>query len=199
MTGLEYYDQEASAYFEKYESLYFSKIHRVFLPFLPKSGSLCLDVGAGSGRDAMALARRGYRVTAVEPSLQFRSMAITHNSHENIRWVDDCLPKLRSLSSDTHAFSFILLSAVWMHIAPFDRDESLATLSNLLAIDGKIALTLRIGPTDLAKGMHEVSVDDLILRASKYDLVPVYLGRSTSDALHRKDIKWKRVVLAHAT
>ncbi|MBB6143038.1 hypothetical protein HNQ77_000982 [Silvibacterium bohemicum] len=47
---------------QRYEAGDFDLIHRHWLKYLPERGSLAIDVGAGSGRDAEALTRLGLRV-----------------------------------------------------------------------------------------------------------------------------------------
>jgi SAM-dependent methyltransferase len=55
------------------------------------SGSTVLDVGAGTGKYARALADLGYAVVAVEPSEVMRTQAVPH---KRIRWLDSCAENL---------------------------------------------------------------------------------------------------------
>jgi len=189
------YDGDSRSFFESYESLSFTRMHRAFLPFLPKRGSSCLDVGAGSGRDAAALARRGFRVTAVEPSHGLRSLAESHHGNVVLRWVDDRLPKLSKVFALGERYRFILVSAVWMHIPPGDRIQSLRTLARLLQARGYIALTLRIGEPCQSRIMYPVSVAELLEIAEQVGLRSVYVSRKTRDSLNRDQVAWKKVVL----
>jgi len=192
------YDDASEAYFDSYERLSFSIVHRSLLPFLPGKGSTCLDVGAGSGRDAAALARRGYAVTAVEPSLGLRVLAQRRHGSGNIRWIDDNLPRLSKLRKTHEQYNFILLSAVWMHIPPEDRHESLATLAGLLAEGGRIAITLRLGKAEDARTLHRVDATELTELAAKFGLISIYTSRLGSDSLRRHDVTWQKVVLEKA-
>ena len=110
------YGTNSEQFFHNYEKLSFAKIHRAFLRFLPPKGANCLDIGAGSGRDAIAMAKRGYSVTAVEPSNALRHLAETTHRHPRIRWVDDYLPELKRIKAFNEKYQFILLSAVWNHL-----------------------------------------------------------------------------------
>jgi protein-L-isoaspartate O-methyltransferase len=89
-------------------------VHRSVLDVIPAGPAHVLDVGAGSGRDAAALARRGHHVTAVEPSAGFRAEAALRHAGLSIEWIDDGLPGLASLGS--RSYDLVLLSAVWMHV-----------------------------------------------------------------------------------
>lgn len=171
-------------------------MHRSFIRFLPPPGSLCLDVGAGSGRDAAALARRGYRVTAVEPSDGLRGLAQHHHSNPQITWVDDALPQLLKVLERGERYRFILLSAVWMHIPPEQRLQSLMTLEQVLEPDGYIALTLRLGTPCHDRVMYPVRVDELLDLAKMAGLTAVYVSRKTRDSLNRSEIGWRKVVFS---
>ena len=189
------YNDASEKYFHVYEGLQFSRMHRAFSRFLPPIGSACLDVGAGSGRDAVALARRGYKVTAVEPSIGMRRLAEKYHSNSNITWIGDALPRLAKVLAMSQRFRFILLSAVWMHIPPHQRVQSLKSLNQLLEVDGCIAMTLRLGTPSEERVMFAISVEELLAHALQAGLVPLYVSRRTRDSLRREDIEWRKVVL----
>jgi len=188
------YDSESTKYFDDYSKLYFSNVHRQFIRFLPKNtDAKILDLGSGSGRDALSLARRGYQVTAIEPSINMLALAQTKNNHKNIHWLNDCLPNLFTLNKNT--FDFALLSAVWMHIKPHERGISLKRISDLLKVDGRLAITLRIGAPDTTRMMYPVSAEELLEQSKKTNLKPIYISRETKDSLNRNEVTWKKIVL----
>jgi 2-polyprenyl-3-methyl-5-hydroxy-6-metoxy-1,4-benzoquinol methylase len=192
------YDARSMHFFETYESLEFQSMHKAFLRFLPREGARCLDVGAGSGRDAAAMARLGYRVTAVEPSAGLRKLAERHHDGLSIDWIDDSLPELNAVKARGLKYAFILLSAVWMHIYPEGRHKSLETLAELLEPEGYLAMTLRLGTPDTERTMFPVSSSELVRQAAVLGLKPRYVGRPTRDSLHRGDVQWVKVVLSRA-
>ena len=63
----EYYEINAKQYAAATFSADMSEQYRRFLPLL-KEGARILDVGSGSGRDACYFQKKGYQVTALEPS-----------------------------------------------------------------------------------------------------------------------------------
>jgi len=190
------YNKNSRYYFDQYNSFKFSKVHRSFSKFLPPIGANILDIGSGSGRDAFALAKRGYFVTAVEPSVAMLNLAKQHHDHERIIWIRDSLPLLDKLKDSNQKFDFILLSAVWMHISPEKRKGALKRLAGLLNDGGLIAVSLRIGPTIPERFIHEVDVGSLITLATLFGLKVVYISRSTKDSLSRDNVSWRKVVLA---
>src|SRR5207245_1025188 len=83
-----------------------------------------LDIGAGSGNDAFAIAQLGHKVTAVEPSALL-DIALRDHTNPRITYVRDALPNLTS--QQDKQFDVVLLSAVWQYIDPSERVESLKT------------------------------------------------------------------------
>lgn len=191
----ESYNSTSEFFFESYEKLRFSKVHRSFLPFLPEKGALCLDVGAGSGRDAAALSKRGYRVIAVEPSEGMRKHAQRRYEKHDILWLDDHLPDLSETKRQAEQFSFILVSAVWMHLPRQTWDQAFQSLKGLLTDTGHIAISLREGADNIDRGMLTVNLDELLSCAKQHGLAPVYVSRRTKDSLSRAHVSWKKLVL----
>ena len=134
-------------------------------------------------------------MTAVEPNKSLRKLAQRHHKESNIRWIDDHLPELPSLKAFPERYNFILLSAVWMHLPQNLWGKSFKMLESLLAENGYIAISLRIGKDDHARGMHPIDIDEFILCARLNGLVPCYVSRRTKDALLRKEVAWRKIVL----
>ena len=63
----EYYEINAKRYAEQTFSADMSEQYKRFLPLLREQARI-LDVGSGSGRDACYFQKKGYQVTALEPS-----------------------------------------------------------------------------------------------------------------------------------
>ena len=63
----EYYEINAKRYAEETFSVDMSEQYERFLPLLKAQAGI-LDVGSGSGRDACYFQKKGYQVTALEPS-----------------------------------------------------------------------------------------------------------------------------------
>lgn len=64
---LDYYDIHAEEYVIQTLQTDMTDIYRRFLPRIPTEGRI-LDLGSGSGRDAVYFSRQGFEVTALEPS-----------------------------------------------------------------------------------------------------------------------------------
>jgi SAM-dependent methyltransferase len=194
MASIPYYEQHAPRLVEQYESLAFQDVHAGLLDMLPPAGGTVLDVGAGSGRDAAWFAANGYDVVAVEPSEAMLAQARVLHPSNRIHWVSDSLPDLANVRRLGLSFDLILLSAVWMHIPPADRQRSLRKLATLLAPKGRIAISLRIGTPDPERAMHDVSLPELSSLAQQFGLRVVRTCDS-HDKLGRSEVSWTIVVL----
>jgi SAM-dependent methyltransferase len=160
----------------------------------PAPPASVLDVGAGTGRDAAALAKRGYRVAAAEPTAELREQGRILHAKQAIDWIDDALPALPRLIGRGERFDLVLLTAVWMHLDESERRTGMATLARLVAPGGQIIMTLRHGPVPRGRRMFEVSGAETAALAKQAGL-HVNLLASRQDAQHRADVSWTVVGL----
>lgn len=157
------YDAQAKELAERYDQ------PSLLAPFLPvqdllvarSAEALALDIGAGAGRDAQWLKSIGYEVVAVEPSSGMRSEGERRHSGEGIRWLDDRLPGLQRVHGLGLSFDLILLSAVWQHVAPPNRQRAFRKMSALLKPGGLLLITLRQGPAPSDRPMHPVTLGEV--------------------------------------
>lgn len=188
------YDAQAQAYIDRYESLVFEDVHEDILDLFPSAPARVLDVGAGSGRDAARLARMGYEVVAVEPSVQMRLGAKHLHLEPNIVWLDDSLPDLTRVKALDAKFDFILLSAVWMHLSHDERPCAFRSLVDLLAVGGRLAISLRLGSPEPARAIYAVKTAEMITLAQKFDLKVLRVALQ-DDRLQRVIVKWASIVM----
>ena len=169
MTGPTYYDHNRNTLLATYNAPDLTEVHAAWAPaHLPFEPGFACYIGAGSGRDANWLASNRWEVVAVEPST-LRDRA-TRDSHQRVVWMNDALPDLRNLRALGRRFDLILLSAVWMHVAPNGRERAFRILSELLGPSGLLVITLRRGgdaAENAARGFHDTSADELISYANR--------------------------------
>ncbi|MBI2768643.1 MAG: class I SAM-dependent methyltransferase [Burkholderiales bacterium] len=188
------YAEAAQTLAGQYEALSFEQVHAPVLALFPAPPAAVLDIGAGSGRDAAALARRGHRVTAAEPTQQLRAYGEQAHAALGIRWMDDMLPNLPAVRALGERFDLILLTAVWMHLEEGERDEAMAALAALLAPGGRISMSLRHGPVPEGRRMFEVSAEETTALARRHGLAAVH-SVAAPDAQGRADVRWTFLVL----
>ncbi|MEW9797993.1 class I SAM-dependent methyltransferase [Alteromonas sp. CYL-A6] len=193
--NIQYYSDNAKTLSQQYNSVPFETVHKDWLHYIPEAG-MALDVGAGSGRDARYLASKGLSVVAVEPARGIREIAKHYRVDKPIHWVSDSLPSLSRVFALQTKFDLILLSAVWMHIPPSQREKSLRKLSALLKPNGRLIISLRHGVSNDARTMYPVSADELASLASQFGLTfQLLTPEKQDDELGRDDITWQTVML----
>lgn len=189
------YNRSAHRFFSQYQSLAFEQVHSDWLPQLGNESGLALDVGAGSGRDALALAERGWDVVAVEPASELRKLGEAATAHQSIQRLDDSLPDLNEIRKLSYRFDLIVVSAVWMHLPPTSRERAFRILTELLAPSGLLVITLRHGPGDGERQFYEVSKAELDSFARHRAVMPVPLPEMRRpDELKREEVWWETAV-----
>lgn len=192
--GIAGYGANAAALASQYESIAFAEVYRDLLHLFPVQASAVLDIGAGSGRDAAELARRGHKVVAVEPTAELRHEGQKIHRALPIEWVDDHLPTLGSLRRTKRRFDVVLLTAVWMHLDPEERNAAMEAIAELTAESGEIFMSLRHGPIPQGRRMFDVSANDTTRLAARHGLrCDCEIERE--DMLGRSDVRWSFLAL----
>lgn len=189
----DYYSGNAQAFLDLYDKASPEEVHKDWLHLLPETKAFILDVGAGSGRDAHWFALRGHEVTAVEPVTELRLKAQQKHPHPAIQWIDDSLPGLKDIYKLDQKFDIILVSAVWNHVHPNERERAFRKLVNLLKPGGKLIVTIRHGLATDKRIFHESTAQELHALARKF-MIQVILERDSQDGLGRPGIYWSAMV-----
>ena len=170
------------------------QLHEWLIDMLPPAPALVLDVGAGTGRDAAWLARLGYSIVAVEPSSAMRAEGQRRHPETGVSWVEDQLPGLTATYRRGLAFHLILLSAVWQHVAPGERERAMRKLLGLLRPGGVLAISLRHGPPGAGRSMHPVSLAEVERLAREHGAIVARVV-DLPDRQGRPEVSWTGVVL----
>src|SRR5262245_6471358 len=185
------YSEVASRFGELGESVEFRELHACIRHLLPAPAARILDIGAGTGRDAAALAGMGHSVVAVEPMDQFLAAARARHPSPSIRWVSDSLPALREIADH---FDFVLCHAVWQHLNSEQRAEAMARVSTLLAPGGVFALGVRHGPAGAGSHYFPASAAATVALGAASDLLlELHLENQPSALPNKKHVTWTRL------
>ena len=187
-----WYDTNAPRLSASYEAL--RDTHGWLMSLLPRTPAVAVDIGAGTGRDAAWLAAQGFDVIAVEPSAAMRAEGIRLHPESKVRWIDDRLPSLTATLRLGIAADVVLVSAVWMHIAPTDRLRAFRKLVSLLNSAGVLAMTLRHGPAEPERHMQACSAEEIERLARDHGLAVLRIHRA-ADRLGRPGVSWTQVAL----
>jgi SAM-dependent methyltransferase len=173
-SGTEGYGETADALVEHYEGLTFADVHRDTLHLIPKTPGRVLDIGAGTGRDAAALAALGHSVVAVEPTPELRAHGQHLHREAAITWIDDALPDLDNVQARGERYDLVLLTAVWMHLDAVQRERAMVSIASLLQPGALATLLLRHGPVPAVRRMFEVSAVETRALAAHHGLRTIH-------------------------
>jgi len=188
-----FYNENSQELCDQYNSLSFEQVHFSWKPYWPDRGYRVLDVGAGSGRDALWMSERGAEVIGLEPSMPMIEQG-KQLTGDKVTWLCDELPSLKKVGNLAIRFDLILVSAVWMHLAPTHRARAFRKLSNLLSPNGKLVISLRHGEFSDGRKSYPVSVEELERFAQDTALLVRHVSNS-DDSLERNNVTWQTVVM----
>jgi SAM-dependent methyltransferase len=183
------YAEAADTLAEQYESITFDDVYRSLVRFVPQRSARVLDIGAGTGRDAAALAGRGHHIVAVEPTAELRHHGQRLHPSPRITWLDDTLPYLPQVQAIKEQFALVLMTAVWMHLDQEERRIALPIIAKLIAPEGCLLMSLRHGPVPAGRRMFDVPGQEVIDRAREMNLSLLAEERH-DDMLGRDDVTW---------
>ncbi|MFJ2103104.1 class I SAM-dependent methyltransferase [Streptomyces microflavus] len=187
------YARAADVLAVQYEEVTFGEVHRDVLSLVPAEPARILDIGAGTGRDAAALAALGHSVVAVEPTAELRGHGQRIHAGSAIEWVDDALPTL-ALHECPGRFDAVFATAVWMHLDAEERGLAMARVAALLMSGGQFFVNLRHGPVPDGRHMFDVSAAETVELGAAHGLQTL-LSSERSDLHGRDSVRWSSLVL----
>jgi SAM-dependent methyltransferase len=191
-SGTEGYGETADSLVTRYEGLAFADVHRDILHLFPSAPSRVLDIGAGTGRDAAAFASLGHTVAAVEPTPELRAHGQRLHGEAPITWIDDSLPDLDKVHARGERFDLVMLTAVWMHLDPGQRECAMGRVAGLLRPGGLMTLLLRHGPVPQGRRMFEISAAETSGLAARHGLETIHDSERPA-LLAGSEVWWSRL------
>lgn len=190
-SAVEFYDRFATDLAPCYDKVLFEAVHGPMLHHLPRAPADVLDVGAGSGRDVLALKELGFKLTAVEPAANLRDLGSRRSS--TARWIDDRLPELARVRAAGECYDFILCSAVLMSLEPQLLALAFNAMGSLLRRSGKLMVSVRSPACTDAPGILHDHANLSLEAAARMAGMELIDSQSLADALGR-DHQWRVLV-----
>ena len=135
--SVEFYEQNAESFFKRTVDADMDGPRAAFAALLPPGGRV-LDAGCGSGRDALALSRQGFQVTATEASPALAALAQAHTG----------LP-IQVMTFDqmawTEAFDGVWACASLLHVPRSDLPDAVRRLREALVPGGVLWMSFKYG------------------------------------------------------
>lgn len=150
---LEYYADNARAFFDSTVDKEMHEAYHNFLPHLPKNSTI-LDAGCGSGRDSRYFISQGYRVDAIDASEEMAALASIHINQE-----------VKCLSFDEitqiNVYDGIWAAASLLHLPLAQLPRTLSTLASALKDGGILYASFKYGEGEyLKEGRHFTPLDE---------------------------------------
>lgn len=185
---LNYYNENAKAYFDKTKDIDVKNDYNVFLKYLSKKANI-LDLGCGSGRDSKYFIKKGYNVTALDGSIELCNLATAYIGKPvlNMDFID-----LRF----NNEFNGIWAFASLLHL---DRKSFLDVLGKLytalkhggvLYLDMKLKADFSQNEGDLYVSYYSKETLFNLLESNKFSIKEYSI---TKDVLGR-DLNWISIV-----
>lgn len=148
----EFYIKNAQAFYDSTISVEAEELYSHFLPLLPAGGHI-LDAGCGSGRDAQAFIKKGFRVTAFDASKPLAALASQLLGQQ----VNSCT--FKKFKSNTH-FDGIWACASLLHVPFAELSETIRHLSGLLLPEGYFYCSFKYGQGEAEVGERHFTYMD---------------------------------------
>ena len=109
-----------------------------------------------------------------------------------ITWIDDSLPDLDRVHARGERYDVVMLTAVWMHLDPGQRERAMARVAPLVRPGGLMALSLRHGPVPAGRRMFDVSAEETCELAGRHGLTVIHESKGPSQ-LGGPAVWWDRL------
>lgn len=191
MTTIDYYNENASKYFNTTYNANMSKQYEMFLKYVKERGCI-LDFGCGSGRDSLYFKSLGYNVTAIDGSREMCKLASIY-SELDVKCMD-----FLDLN-DIEKYDGIWACASILHVERSKIIEVLKKMRDALKNNGYMYITLKNGHgeevTREGRFYSYYTKNDFMDRANKVDLQLVEYTNSLSVTNSDEERYWNNFIL----
>ncbi len=198
-TSLEAYGRSAGKLAEVYNNLSTESVMPGFAERLPSpiSGKIlrALDLGCGSGRDAVWLAEKGFEVVAIDGAPEMIAQARAQKSHPHVTYFEDLMPEIEKVKALAQTFDAVILSAVWMHLDTDERRTMMDNLKDLTNEGAVMYVTLRHGESPADRPMFDTSAEEMEQLAVERGMTFELLGFNDDKQKRTDKVYWENVVL----
>jgi SAM-dependent methyltransferase len=153
---MNYYNENASEFFEGTIDVDMSKLYSEFLPYL-KEESLILDAGCGSGRDSKHFLSQGYKIHAIDASEELANLA----EKEIGQSVE--VTTFQNFSSEK-TFDAIWACASLLHVPFEELPIAFTNLVQSLKSGGAFYCSFKLGGDEVERGgRHFTNLNETLL------------------------------------
>lgn len=170
-TAIAGYAERAATLTARYDAIPNEAWYAPVRHLIPGRPARVIDIGAGTGRDAVWFADMGHAVTAAEPVVAFVEAA--RNRDPRIAWLVDALPDLARTCALNQTFDLLTLSGVWQHLDERERAGAAPVLARLAAPGATLVMALRHGPASEGRPVTPIDVEATGRLFATWGLAPI--------------------------
>ena len=188
---IQYYDENAHAFFENTSNANLISIQNRFLSHI-KTGRKILDLGCGSGRDARYFLDRGYEVEAIDGSSEMCRLAATLLSQSVKQMLFQDL-------QDIDRYDGIWACASILHMKKAELPDMFRKIDVALKKEGVFYTSFKHGTFEgMRNGRYFTDLDkpalELILKDAAVMMKPVDLWLSDDARVERRSEQWFNII-----
>ena len=191
---LSYYENNANCLSQRYESANMDNIHTLLINTFPSKSHL-LEIGCGSGRDAVFMYRNGYDVLATDGSAGM--IAEAKQCHPELTAKLEAMKIPDELHFEASSFDGVYSIATLMHLGENDINKTIEKVAMILKTGSKFLFSVSVQRDDVnddgkdEEGRHFTTMgrDEWVRCCANYGMEHEYSDLS-SDGLGRSGIVW---------
>jgi len=193
LDSIEYYNQNATEYFEHTVDIDMQENWDRFISLLPEGGSV-LDLGCGSGRDSAYFISRGFDVTAMDASEEMCDLASIHIGQDVLQL------SFAEMDFDD-VFDGIWACASLLHVPGSQIEGILTKVVKSLKTNGVLFMSFHYGEFDgirdgrYYKDYRTKELKELISHINNLELIEL---QKCEDTREDSDIIWINVLARKA-
>ena len=188
---LNYYNENAKSFIEGTVNVDFVKVQDIFLQLLPSRGTI-LDFGCGSGRDTKYFLEHGYKVDAIDGSIELCKFASVYTGI-NVKH------KLFHELTDAEKYDGIWACASILHVKKTELSEILQKMCNATKNNGIIYVSFKYGNFEGERNgryftdMTEESMSELLAYIPELKVEKQWITGDVREG--RGDERWLNMIL----
>ena len=191
LNTLNYYNENAKSFIEGTVNVDFVSVQDIFLQLLPSCGTI-LDFGCGSGRDTKYFLEHGYKVDAIDGSIELCKFASEYTGI-NVKH------KLFHELTDVEKYDGIWACASILHVKKTELPEILQKMCNATKKNGIIYVSFKYGDFEGERNgryftdMTEESMSELLTYIPELKVENQWITGDVREG--RGDERWLNMIL----
>lgn len=188
---LNYYNENAKSFIEGTANVDFVSVQDIFLQLLPSYGTI-LDFGCGSGRDTKYFIEHGYKVDAIDGSIELCKLASEYTGI-------DVKHMLFQELTDARKYDGIWACASILHVKRTELPEILQKMCNATKNNGIIYVSFKYGDFEGERNgryftdMTEESLSELLAYIPELKVEKQWITGDVREG--RGDERWLNMIL----